>query len=207
MTNETATTTTATPRAYPRNVTCGGDARVEIARMTSADREALVAFVATLPAHDLLFVPRDLTHAKVVEAWMRSLDAGEVTSLGARHDGALVGCTAIVSDELSWSRHVGELRVLVGPAWRGRGLGRLLIQECFAQALELGLKKLVAQMTTDQRAAIAVFEQLGFRAEALLTRHVAGRDGTLHDLVLLSHDVEAVQARNDLYGMSDALQD
>ena len=58
-----------------------------------------------------------------------------------------------------------------------------------------GLEKLVAQMTVDQRAAIAVFEELGFRAEALLARHVADRDGKLHDIVLLSHDVDAVRGR------------
>jgi L-amino acid N-acyltransferase YncA len=193
-------------RTYPRVVACG-ESQVEIARMTGADRAALVGFVATLPAHDLLFVPRDLGHPKVIDAWMRSLDAGELASLVAREGDAMVGCTAIVVDELSWSKHVGELRVLVAPDWRGRGLGRTLIQECFAQALELGLKKLVAQMTVDQRAAIALFEELGFRAEALLGRHVADRDGTLHDLALLGHDVDTVHGRMQAYGVSDALGD
>ena len=193
-----------TTRSYPRRVDSGGSP-VEIARMGAADRDALVAFVATLPAHDLLFLPRDIGHPKVVDAWVRALDSGDLTSLVASDGAAMVGCTAIFTDELSWSRHVGELRVLVSPAWRGKGLGRVLIQECFAQALELGLKKLVAQMTTDQRGAIAVFEELGFRAEALLSRHVADRSGTLHDLVLLSHDVAAVEARNDAYGLTDAL--
>jgi len=193
-----------TMRSYPRQVACGGSP-VEIARMGAGDREALVAFVATLPAHDLLFLPRDIGHPKVVDAWMRALDSGELTSLVAWDGPAMVGCTAIFTDELSWSKHVGELRVLVSPAWRGKGLGRVLIQECFAQALELGLKKLVAQMTTDQQSAIALFEELGFRAEALLARHVADRGGTLHDLVLLSHDVAAVEARNDAYGLTDAL--
>ena len=193
-----------TTRSYPRQVDCGGSP-VEIARMSAADRDALVAFVATLPPHDLLFLPRDIGHPKVVDAWMRAIANGELASLVARDGAAMVGCTAIFTDELSWSKHVGELRVLVSPAWRGKGLGRVLIQECFAQALELGLKKLVAQMTTDQRGAIAVFEELGFRAEALLSRHVADRSGTLHDLVLLSHDVAAVEARNDAYGLTDAL--
>ena len=193
-----------TARTYPRTADCGGSP-VEIARMTGADRAALAAFVATLPAHDLLFVPRDLGHPKVIDAWMRSLDAGELVSLVARDGGAMVGCTAIFVDELSWSKHVGELRVLVSPDWRGRGLGRMLIQECFAQALELGLKKLVAQMTVDQRAAIALFEELGFRAEALLGRHVADRDGKLHDLALLGHDVDAVRGRMQAYGVSDAV--
>ena len=95
--------------------------------------------------------------------------------------------------------------MLVAPDWRGRGLGRTLIQECFAQALELGLKKLVAQMTVDQRPAIALFEELGFRAEALLKDHVNDRDGKLHDIVLLSHDVEKFQAQMAAYGLTEAL--
>lgn len=195
---------TGTSRGYPRRIDCG-DSQVEIARMTSADRDALVALVTTLAPHDLLFLKRDISQPKVVDAWMRALDTGELASLVARDGGAMVGCTAIITDALSWSRHVGELRVLLSPAWRGKGLGRVLMQECFAQALELGLRKLVAQMTTDQRAAIAVFEEMGFRAEALLSRHVADREGRLHDLVLLSHDVEDVARRHHLYGMSEAL--
>lgn len=193
-----------TARSYPKRVDCDGS-QVEVARLTATDRAALVAFVSTLSTHDLLFVPRDISQPKVVDAWLRAIDAGDVSSLVVRDGGAMVGCTALVTDELSWSRHVGELRVLVAPAWRGKGLGRVLMQECFAQALERGLKKLVAQMTTDQRAAIAVFEELGFRPEALLAKHVRDRDGKLHDLVLLSHDVDAVAARNEAYGLSDAL--
>lgn len=191
-------------RSYPLRVECGAS-QVEITRMTSDDRAGLVALVATLPAHDLLFLRRDISQPKVVDAWMRALDEDELTSLVARDGGQMLGCTAIITDELSWSRHVGELRVLLSPAWRGKGLGRVLIQECFAQSLALGLKKLVAQMTVDQRAAIAIFEDLGFRAEALLAGQVADREGRLHDLVLLSHDVNAVAIRNQLSGMSEAL--
>lgn len=191
-------------RNYPRRIDVGGSP-VDVGHMSGADRDALVAFAATLPPHDLLFLQRDISHPKVVEAWMRAIDEGRLTSLVARDGGTMIGCTAIVTDALSWSRHVGELRVLVSPDWRGKGLGRVLVQECFAQALALGLKKLVAQMTTDQRAAIAVFEELGFRAEALLARHVADRDGKLHDLVLLSHDVDAADAQHELFGFNEAL--
>lgn len=190
---------------WPRRIDCGGSS-VEIARMTSADREALVQFVAGLPAQDLLFLPRDIGHPKVLDAWMRALDRGSIASLVARDEsGAMLGCTAIFVDAMSWSRHVGELRVLVSPAGRGKGLGRALIQECFVQALELGLKKLVAQMTVDQTGAITVFKELGFGAEALLREHVADRNGAMHDLVVLSHAVGAVATRQDLYGLSDAL--
>lgn len=160
----------------PRSLQLGG-ATLELARLQPADAEALAAFAAALPPHDLLFLRRDISQPKVIAAWMQAIAEGRLHSLAVREAGVLVGCSAIVVDALSWSRHVGELRVLVLPAWRGKGLGRVLIQQCFAQALDLGLDKLVAQMTVDQVAAIAVFEELGFRAEALLRDHVKDRDG------------------------------
>jgi len=195
----------ATPRDYPRSVTLGAST-VQVGHLKTSDAGALAAFVAALPVQDLTFMRRDVTHPKVLAAWMRSVDDGRITSLAAHDGDVLVGCTAIITDALSWSRHVGELRVLVAPAWRGRGLGRVLIQECFALALGLGLEKLTVQMTVDQQAAIAVFEELGFRAEAVLRDQVKDREGKAHDLALLSHDVAAVQSRMQAYGLSDALR-
>jgi L-amino acid N-acyltransferase YncA len=191
-------------REYPRTVSCDGSA-VELRPMSSGDVAGLKAFVASLPEHDLLFLSRDITHPKVIDAWIAALPEGRVKSLVAQENGVIVGCTAIILHELSWSRHVGELRVLVSPTWRGKGLGTALIQECFAQALELGLAKLCVQMTVDQRAAIAGFESIGFRAEALFRNHVKDRDGRLHDLAVLSHDVGEVQSRMAAFGLSDAV--
>ena len=191
-------------REYPRTVSCNG-AKTELHLMSADDTADLKTFIASLPEHDLLFLSRDITHPKVIEAWIAAIPEGRVKSLVARENGAIVGCTAIVLHELSWSRHVGELRVLVSPSWRGKGLGRVLIQECFIQALELGLAKLCVQMTVDQRAAIAGFEGIGFRAEALFRNHVRDRDGKLHDLAVLSHDVSAVESMMHAYGIDDAV--
>jgi len=193
----------ASTERYPRTVKCGGT-DVEILRMTPRHGSEIAGFVETLSGHDLLFLRRDIGEPKVVEAWMSEIREGRVQSLVAYASGRLVGYTAVIVEKLSWSRHVGELRVLVGPSMRGKGLGRALIQECFMQALELGLEKLCAQMTVDQTAAIGVFEELGFRAEAVLTKHVKDREGRFHDLALLSHDVGAVQSMLDAYGVSAA---
>ncbi|HEU4758690.1 MAG TPA: GNAT family N-acetyltransferase, partial [Dehalococcoidia bacterium] len=82
-----------------------------------------------------------------------------------------------------------EMRVLVGEAFRGLGLGKRLANEVFAIAKDLGLKKITAQMTTDQRGARQLFEHLGFRPEALLADYAMSRDGRTHDLLIMSYDV------------------
>jgi RimJ/RimL family protein N-acetyltransferase len=180
----------------------GGD--VELRMMTPADEAAVMTFARELPAHDLLFLRRDITQPKVLSAWTKELEAGTITSLVAMRDGRVLGCSAVVRDEHSWSPHVGELRVLLSPELREKGLGRTLIQESFIVALAQNLEKLTAQMTADQQAAIAVFEGIGFRAEALLRDHVRDRNGEKHDIVILSHDVAEFQAKMDQYGIKDA---
>jgi L-amino acid N-acyltransferase YncA len=187
---------------YPRSVDCAGT-RIELAMMVPQDDAKVIAFARSLPEKDLLFMRRDIRQPKVVAAWTDLIAQGRLASLLAWSDGEVVGCAALIVDPLSWSPHVGELRIVVSSKMRGIGLGRLLIQEAFIIALSKGLEKLVAQMTVDQQGAIAVFEQLGFRGEALMRDHVKAADGHKHDIVLLSHDVIRVQSQMEAYGLAD----
>jgi RimJ/RimL family protein N-acetyltransferase len=181
----------------------GSETATEIRTMTAADGPAVLAFARALPAHDLLFLPRDITHPKVLDAWVQELERGTLASLIAVRGDTVVGCATIVFDPRSWSPHVAELRVVVSVEARQKGLGRNLIREAFALAVPLAIEKIVAQMTVDQTAAIATFESMGYRAEALLRDHVKDRDGVKHDLVILSHDVAEFQARAAAYGRTD----
>jgi L-amino acid N-acyltransferase YncA len=192
------------PARHPLSVAFEGTT-IEIARMVPTDGVALQSFIAGLPPHDLLFLRRDVSHPDVLAAWMSALRDGRVTGLVARQAGVPVGCTAIVTEAPTWQQHVGELRVLLLPTLRGKGLGQLLIQESFVLALGLGLEKLTARMTVDQRGAIAAFQGLGFRAEGLLHLHVKDREGKKHDLVLLGHDVASGQSLLHAYGITSVL--
>ena len=165
------------------------DRDIELRPFAAGDEAAMLAFAALLPAHDLLFLSRDITHPKVIAAWLAQVADGQIHSIVATEAGKILGCSAVVRDELGWSPHVGEMRVLLAVDARGSGLGRVLAQESFAAAVGLGLEKLIAQMTIDQVGAIGLFEELGFRGEALLKDHVRGRDGRTHDIAVLSCDV------------------
>jgi RimJ/RimL family protein N-acetyltransferase len=89
---------------------------------------------------------------------------------------------------------------------RGQGVGRAVAQETFALALGAGLEKLSVQMTVDHQAAIALFESLGFKVEALLRDHVRDVDGKKHDIVVLGHNIAQVRAQMEAYGIPDAVQ-
>ncbi len=190
---------------YPAAGTVGGR-RVSLRLMDSGDGDAMLAFARGLPEHDLLFLRRNITEPDQVETWLQRIEAGVTTSLLLLdEDGTIAGYATVDRNDLPWSQHVAELRVLVGPALRGRGVGRLLTEEAFRIALGMGVDKVIGQMTVDQHQAIAVFRSLGFQPEALLRDHVKDRDGNKHDLVILSHDIAAGQRTMAAVGVLDAV--
>src|SRR5712671_4535488 len=192
-------------RSYPLHAkTDAGD--IEFRLMSPADEAAVVAVAQKLPTHDLLFLPRNISQPKVLSAWINEIERGDITSLLVLKEGAVVGCGTLVRDPHSWSPHVGELRMVVSSDVRGQGVGRALSQETFALALGAGLEKLSVQMTVDQQGAIALFESLGFKAEALLRDHVRDVDGRKHDIVVLGHNVAQVRAQMEAYGLPGAVQ-
>jgi L-amino acid N-acyltransferase YncA len=195
-----------TGRKYPREAHIDGR-EMTLRYLTPADREVALAFARGLPAHDILFLRRDITQPEAIDTWLNGIERGRITSVLAERNGVVQGYATVDRGELSWSPHVAELRVLVTAEMRGKGLGRVLTQEAFAIALGLGIEKIVAQMTVDQKGAISVFQGMGFKPEALLRDHVKDREGRKYDLLILAHEVAKFQGQMEAYGITKALED
>lgn len=189
----------AQPRAslpLPANVNLGGG-EVLLREMAASDGPGILAFANALPAHDLLFLRRDITRPDQVDAWLHEAATGQIATVFALQGDQIVGYASVASEGLTWTRHVRELRVMVAESMRGQHLGRILTEEAFAIAREQGAKKMIAQMTVDQQGAINVFQRLGFEPEARLRGQVMDRDGHVHDLQIMGLDIEAFQSKLD----------
>ena len=194
------TMTEPAPRPETSQTVTVGGKTIMLRPFVRADAGAIVAFAGKMPLHDLLFLSRDIREPRVVSAWLDQAENGQITStLAIDTSGAIVGCTALVRDELSWSRHVGEVRLLLLPEGRGTGLGRVLAEHCIATARDLGLAKLTVRLTPDQGAALKVFEDMGFRPEALLRDHVQDDEGVTHDIAIMALDLMRHDATHAAY--------
>jgi L-amino acid N-acyltransferase YncA len=178
------------PHATVETLEIGGRA-VTLRFMTEDDAAIVLAFAQSLPPHDLVFLHRDITDPEAIATWIQDIEHGIEGVILAVADDSVLGYSSVSRSPVSWSRHVAELRVVVGPDGRGQGLGRALTAEAFRIAEDLGVRKMVAQMTIDQQGAIHTFKRLGFTSEALLHDQVLDPDGTTLDLVVMSQDVAA----------------
>jgi RimJ/RimL family protein N-acetyltransferase len=181
----------ATRRKYPWTKNIDGK-NVTLRLMTADDKTAVLRFARSLPEDDLLFLSFDITQESFVENWIRRIEAGNWHTILVEIDGKLVGHGSLMRTEQIWSRHLGEIILLLAPEVRGKGLGSILAGELFAKAGELNLQKVVARMAAEQRGAIQLFEKLGFVAEALLADYVIDRNDRTHDLIAMSYDVRGL---------------
>lgn len=172
---------------YPRTIKAGNQS-YRLRLMTADHRDEMVAFARSLPEDDLLFLRMDITQRSVVDQWVQSVEAGRRFTVLAFHRKKLVGYGSLNRQELSWTRHLGEIRIIVAPEHRRSGLGALLAHEIFAVARDSGLTKIVAQMPRTQKGARNVFAKLGFNLESMLADWVIDRDGRTHDLLIMSYD-------------------
>lgn len=170
--------------------------------MSEQDATAMLAFAKTLPAHDLMFLRRDILKPRVIDSWIRKIESGKNISVIATIDNEIIGYGTLSRGEIDWSRHVAELRIMVGPDHRETGVGRILVRELFSIALGKSIEKIYARMTLDQTGARKLFQELGFHPEALLENEVKDREGNLHDVLSMAVDVATFHARRDSYGLN-----
>jgi ribosomal protein S18 acetylase RimI-like enzyme len=173
---------------------------MEIRPLESRDNAAVAHFLQRVPDGDRTFFKEDVTDPEVLAAWTRP---GAGRSIAVEGE-AVLGYVAVVP-LTGWSSHVGEVRVIVDPDHRGRGIGRELARHAVLQALELGLTKMVVEVVADQEPAIGMFRSLGFDPEALLKDHVRDQAGELRDLMILAHAAEEAYSAMATAGLAESI--
>ena len=175
----------------------------EIVALDRNGVHALQAFFDGLPERDLTFIKEDVLDPAVSEAWVTRPGAAR-RWVAVDEQGAVRGLLAVIPLS-GWSSHVGELRLVVAPDARGRGIGAALARHALAQALDLGLQKVVVEVVAAQEGAVAMFTALGFRGEALLSSHIRDHAGELQDLLVLAHDAGEEWSSLESLGVGDDL--
>ena len=185
---------------YPMQLELGGNEFV-VRHIVDGDGDLLLEYAQSLPLHDLLYMRRNLSTKEGIDKWFRAVSGGYTYAFAAVHKGKIVGYSSINLTGLDWSSHVADIRVSVAPNVREFGLGRILVREAFKLAVTLGIEIVRASMTPDQKGARALFEELGFKNEAILKDNVKDLDGVYHDMLLMAVNVDAFLAHRQAYGL------
>jgi RimJ/RimL family protein N-acetyltransferase len=121
---------------------------------------------------------------------------GEIIQQVAAIGPQIVGWCDIIPYPEQGFTHVGRLGIGLLKDYRGYGIGTRLLKACLAQAQDTALEKVELQVFSDNAAAIALYQKLGFQPEGCKQR---GRkiDGQYQDIVLMALMIETLPPTTD----------
>lgn len=167
---------------------------VTIRPMVPQDKSALLAFFRSVPAEDRFYLKEDVTSKAVIDRWAEELDYGRVLPLLALKGDRIVADGTLHHRSARAQKHVGEVRVVVDPEFRNRGIGRWLLRKLAEIAKDQHLEKLVFEVVTGKEEPARVAARLvGFAPVAVLKDHVRDSDGTPHDLLIMEARVKDIE--------------
>jgi ribosomal protein S18 acetylase RimI-like enzyme len=110
---------------------------------------------------------------------------GGVHLVAVAEDGAVVGWCDIDRGAHEGFRHSGRLGMGLLPAYRGRGLGRRLMEAAIAAGWAAGLERIELEVFASNARAFALYEKLGFATEGV-KRRARKLDDETDDNVLMA---------------------
>jgi RimJ/RimL family protein N-acetyltransferase len=164
----------------------------EVRRARPGDAAALVQLAEAVGSEPEGWLVTDGSWRSVGEErrYLRTIARYPHAAVYVAEDGEhIVGRLSLARDPHPASAHVADLGLMVAASHRRRGIGRALLEAAAQWARTSGVRKLELHVLPHNAAAIALYEDFGFRREGVRTGHyhVHGRD---LDAILMACGVE-----------------
>ena len=183
-----------------RVITCRlADGSEILIRCPGVDRDLarLLSFYAQLPAAMKNHLRYDVgANREVGAARLLQLDDQNHWRLVAeREDGTFVGDGTMDREPFGWIRHIAGIRIVAGVGFEELGVREAVCEELIRVARRSGIERVETEVLPDDESYIRFLSKLGFEREVVRKNRAKGIDGKLHDLLVMSNDLEGVWKR------------
>ncbi len=161
-----------------------------IRSMRTKDLDPLMDFYNSLPQNDRRYFRVDVTDREVMNQRIKLMESGNFLRLIAFSDDKVVATGLLEFSTEDWRKHQCELRTIVDPALRHKGLGTVMLRELYHLAAEKKVERVVVRIMRPQKAARAICHKLGLREEVVLPDYVKDTTGKTQDMIIMTGDMK-----------------
>lgn len=180
------TTTPSFLRRFPLTARLNDGTEVTIRPLRPDDKAELRRFFLRVPEEDRFYLNSAVASPEVIREFTERIDFERTIPLVAAVGGRIVADSTLHRSRRAARRHVGELRAVVDPDFRGRGLGARMIRELVQIGRDIGLSKLFFELVGRREDdAIQAATAAGFQRTATLEGRVRDMYGSLQDLIIM----------------------
>jgi RimJ/RimL family protein N-acetyltransferase len=173
------------PHRYPQEAALRDGRRVLLRPFAERDVDALYDFFHRMPVEYRRFAWDNVDNRALIESWGRAIDYGKVFPLLALDGQRIVADATLHLRDGGPLRLVARIKWMLDPAFRGVGLGTLLVKQLISHARERGMRHVSCLLISDLEAdAVHTLEGLGFTS-FVQPAYGTDPDGNQHDMTKL----------------------
>ncbi len=185
--------------SYPKELLLKDKTKVIIRPISEGDLERLLKFFSTIPRSDLLIYKNDVKTPEALENWFLSPHYKKVLELVTLVKDEVVAKATLHTEGLYWP-HAAEVKLIVHPKYRGRGLGSQMFSLILYEGLKLRFQKIIVRYIPDNLSFKKILDHYGFNPETVLNCYVFDEDTKEQkDLVIASYDLQNWERRFEFY--------
>jgi len=119
-----------------------------------------------------------------IESYLLDADTPTLVACDARHKVAGFAMLRLLGDDAEL------MTIAVEPKFRGKGVGRALLQACFEDLRMTPSRRMILEVAADNPAAIRLYEKLGFKRLSERKGYYARPDGQPATALVMARDLE-----------------
>ncbi len=184
---------------YPRELYLEDNTMVIVRPIDKDDVGALYKFFSNVPNDELLIYKDDVTSMESMETWFADNNYDTSCRLVGLINDRIVANGTLGPQGLFWS-HAAELKLIVAPRYRGRGLGSQFFNILLYEGLRNRFQKIIVRYLSDNSSIPKILNNFGFNAETVLSYYVKDESSdTQKDLIVASFSLEDWDRRFEFY--------
>jgi RimJ/RimL family protein N-acetyltransferase len=117
-----------------------------------------------------------------------AIEGESVINMVADIDGKIIANGDVTRGRYKDTRHYGHLAVTMISKYRGRGIGRRMIETLVRESRRAGLRTLDAEFLAENKAARRAYEKAGFKQAGIIPRKVF-RGGKYSDGLIMVREI------------------
>lgn len=184
---------------YPKKLLLKDATKIIVRPAEKEDLEDLFRFFSRIPRSDLLIYKDDVTRWETIESWFMSTRYNKILQLVALKESEIVGKGTLHKEGLYW-HNAAELKLVIAPEYRSRGLGLQMFKILLAESLVHSFEKVIVRYTVDNKSFMRILDHFGFKPESVLRCYISDEHAKGgRDLVVASYDLRDWQGRFEFY--------
>lgn len=174
--------------------------QITVRNLSLEDVDASLQFFLTIPQAERNYLRSDVSKREHIEKRIQEALSGKIIRRVVMVKNKIVSDGSLEILRGRWRGGTGYLRLVVLGDYKDLGAAYVLAWNLYNEAYENHLNKIVTKLMRPQKTLISVYEELGFKREALLPNYVTDQLGNEQDMVIMVCALEDLRRAHAFVG-------